>query len=162
MIIRRWIIILGLAALVALALALPPVSICRDRAFIDRHTGSRTGHREWRFGIRSGDWYQASALEAFMRAKHPDDLRQDWVSYAGTERNIFGGATLFGHGRPGPIIHLSLEQIAAYCGKASEAEQRRLYDVLSAGEPEAVEVLVRRIAEQSLGQSRTPTEGFAP
>lgn len=97
-----------------------------------------------------------------MRAKHPDELRQAWVSYAGTGRNIFGGATLYGHGRPGPIIHLSPELIAAYCGKASEAEQRRLYDVLSRGSPEAVEMLVQRIVEQSLEQSRTPAEGFAP
>ncbi len=35
-----------------------------------------------------------------MRSNHPAEFRQDWVSYAGTGRNIFGGATLYGHGRP--------------------------------------------------------------
>jgi len=94
-----------------MALLLPAVQVCRDWAFIDRNTGSRKGYRDWSLGWRSGSWYRESAIEAFMRSRHRAEFQQDWVSYAGTGRTIFGGAILAGHGRPGPIVLLKTEAI---------------------------------------------------
>ncbi len=79
--------------------------------------------------------------------KHPAEFRQDWVSYMGTGRNVFGIATLHGHGRPGPIISLSPELIADYCGSASETDKRRLYDVFASGEKDKIRELIEQIIE---------------
>lgn len=119
---------IGVVSVLALALVLvlATVQVCRDWALIDRTTGSRQGYRDWFFGWRSGSWYQESALETFMRSKHPADLRPDWVSYQGTGRNVFGGAMLHGHGRPGPILFLKPDVLAEYCRRASDTEKRRV------------------------------------
>lgn len=152
---RRIFIVVGLVVMVAMVLVLPAVQVCRDWAFIDRNTGSRKGHRDWFFGGRSGSWYRESAIEAFMRAKHRAELRQDWVSYAGTGRNVFGGAMLTGHGRPGPIVLLKPEAIDAYCGAVSDTEKRRLYEVFASGEERRIRELVDRILEGAIARRRT-------
>jgi hypothetical protein len=141
---------------VALALVLPSIQVCRDWAFIDRNTGSRKGYRHWSFGWHTGNWYEESAIETFMRAKHPAEFRQDWVSYAGTGRNIFGGATLHGHGQPGPIVSLNPEVIADYCRDASETEKRRLYDVFTSGDQKKIQDLVDHIYEAAKRKAKTP------
>lgn len=82
-----------------------------------------------------------------MRAKHPGEFRQDWVSYAGTGRNIFGAAMLSGHGRPGPIVLLKLDAIAVYCRTASDTEKRQLYDVLVGGDEAKIRELVGMVIE---------------
>ena len=146
---RRTSIAVGVIGVLALGLVLPAIQVCRDWAFIDRNTGSRKGYREWSLGWRSGLWYQESPIEAFMRFSHPDDLRQDWVSYAGTGRNIFGGANLHGHGRPGPIGMLKPDFLKDYCRVASETEKRRLYDVFSSGDEESIRDLINQIMEAS-------------
>lgn len=150
-------LIIGLIAVVALALALPAVSVCRDWAFIDRNTGSRKGYREWFLGWRTGSWSQESVIEAYMRASHPGEFRQDWVSYAGTGRNVFGGATSYGHGRPGPIAKLRPEAIANHCRTASAAEMRRLYDGLASGDESRIRGLVDDISKAELAsEGRVP------
>ena len=121
-----------------MALVLAPLQVCRDWAFIDQNTGARKGYRQWIFGRRTSAWYRATALETFMRAKYPREFRQAWVSYAGTGRNAFGSAVLYGHGRPGPIMLLMPEMIDDYCGQASESENKQLYDVLASGERDKV------------------------
>jgi hypothetical protein len=144
---RRTYIVVGLLVVVALALVLPAVQVCRDWAFVDRNTGSRKGYRDWFSGWRTSSWYQESAIEAFMRSSYPSDFRQDWVSYAGTGRNIFGGTTLHGHGRPGPILLLKPEVIADYCRSASETEKRRIYTVCASGDEEKIRELAEHIRE---------------
>jgi hypothetical protein len=151
-------IVCGLVGVVALAVVLPAVQVCRDWAFVDLNTGSRNGYREWPFGWRSGSWYQESVIEAFMRSNYPAEFQQDWVSYAGTGRNVFGGATLHGHGRPGPIIRLIPEVFDPYWGHASEAEKRRLYDVFSGGDEEQIQNLVDDIYEAAMPERHQKTE----
>lgn len=148
-------VVVGLIVVVVLALVLPAVQVCRDWAFVDRNTGSRKGYREWSLGWRSGSWYRESAVEAFMRSKHPAEFRQDWVSYAGTGRNIFGGATLTGHGRPGRIVLLRTETIDDYCRGVSETEKRRLYDVFASGDETKIRELVDQISEASMTTGKT-------
>jgi hypothetical protein len=147
---RRNYIFASLIVITATALVLPAVQVCRDWAFIDLNTGSRKGYREWAPGWLSGSWYQESAIEAFMRSEHPSELRQEWVSYVGTGRNIFGGATVKGHGRPGPVLSLTPETIDEYCKAVSKPEKRRVYDVLSSGEPSKIRELVQHMSEASI------------
>lgn len=154
-------VVVGPVVVVVLALVLPAVQVCRDWAFIDRNTGSRKGYRDWSIGWRTGSWYQESALEVFMRSNHPAEFRQDWVSYAGTGRNILGGATLHGHGRPGQIVLLRPEAIDDYCRAASEAEKRRLYDVFASGDDAKVRELVDQISEASMTSGKTEPDGAA-
>jgi hypothetical protein len=154
---RRNYIFVGLIAVIALALVLPAVQAYRDWAFIDRNTGSRKGHREWPWGWRSGSWYRESPIEAFMRSQCPTEFRQDWVSYAGTGRNLFGGAMLQGHGRPGPIVLLKPDMIDDYCRCTSEAEKRRLYDTFASGDEPRILACVDGISKAVLAPER-----FAP
>jgi hypothetical protein len=145
--------------IVAMALVLPAVQVCRDWAFIDRNTGSRKGYRDWFLGWRSGSWYRESAIEAFMRSSHPGEFQQDWVSYAGTGRNIFGGATLSGHGRPGPIVLLNTEAIDDYFRRVSDTERRRLYDVFASGDEPKIRALIDQIREASMTTGMTEPDG---
>lgn len=157
---RRIIIILGL---VALALLLPILQVCRDWAFIDQNTGARQGYREWVWGSRTGLWYRTSALETFMRASYPGEFRQQWVSCAGTGRNVFGFATMYGHGSPGPVIALLPEVIDDYCNLASDDEKRRLYDVFSSGQRARVQALVEQITDALIdAPPRKPAQSEPP
>ena len=152
---RLTFIAVGLIAGFALVVVLPAVQVCRDWAFIDRNTGSRKGHRDWSLGWRTGSWYRTSALEVFMRSNHPAELQQQWVSYAGTGRNIFGAAMLHGHGRPGPIFLLRPEAIDGYCQAISQDAKRRLYDVLGSGEEAEIREVVEQINQTSVPSGKT-------
>jgi hypothetical protein len=151
--------VVGLIVVVVLALVFAAVQVCRDWAFVDRNTGSRQGYREWSLGWRSGSWYQESVLEVFMRSNYPAEYQQDWVSYAGTGRNIFGGATLYGHGRPGPIVLLRPEAINDYCRAASQIEKRRLYDTFASGDQAKIRELVDQISEANMTSGKTEPDG---
>ena len=92
-----------------------------------------------------------------MHSKHPDAFQQQWVSYAGTGRNVFGTATLHGHERPGRILLLKPEVIDDYCGQASDAEKRHLYDVFSSGESDKIQTLVDHIVETLMSPRQQKT-----
>jgi len=97
-----------------------------------------------------------------MRAKYPGEFRQQWISYAGTGRNIFGQGMLYGHGRPGRIILLQPEAIGDYCVQASETEKRRLYDVFASGGADKVQELVDHIFETLMNEEPEKTEPDGP
>lgn len=149
---RPILIVAGVIILVTLALLLPAVPVCRDWAFVDRATGSRRGYREWFFGWRTGEWHRQTALEDFLRRDRPAGLQQDWVSYAGTGRNVFGGSLVHGHGRPGPILGLDPELIDEYCRTASEVEKRRLLEVFASGDAGRIQELVQRIGDARVAE----------
>jgi hypothetical protein len=155
---RRSVIVFGVVVFATLAMVLPALQVCRDWAYIDQNSGSRKGYRDWSLGWRSGSWHRASAVEAFMRSNHPAEFHQDWVSYAGTGRNLFGGAILRGHGRPGPILSLKPELIDDYCRSASETEKRRLYDVFKSRDREKIQEVVDEIYKGSMLQTDHKTE----
>lgn len=149
---RPILIVAGVIILVTLALLLPAVPVCRDWAFVDRATGSRRGYREWFFGWRTGEWHRQTALEDFLRRDRPAGLQQDWVSYAGTGRNVFGGSLVHGHGRPGPILGLDPELIDEYCRTASAVEKRRLLEVFASGDAGRILELVQRIGDARVAE----------
>jgi len=96
-----------------------------------------------------------------MRSEYPAEFQQDWVSYAGTGRNIFGSAILTGHGRPGPIILLKPEAIDGYCQTASRAKKHGLYDVFASGDEAKIRELVDQISEVSMTSRKTEPGGAA-
>ena len=151
-----------MVALPVLAFALLSFRICTDRAFVDETTGSRRGYREWLFGTHSGEWYKESALETFIRTNQPTMLGQRWTSFAGTGRNVFGGSVSFGHGRPGAVLLLRPEDINEFCSRASEAEKRRLYDTLSAGNQPRIAELANQVLESLLADKKPKNEPDVP
>jgi hypothetical protein len=96
-----------------------------------------------------------------MHSHYLAEFQQDWVSYAGTGRNIFGGAILAGHGRPGPIVLLKPEAIDGFCQTASQSEKRRLYDVFAGGDEAKIRELVDQISEPSMTSRKTEPDGAA-
>ena len=149
---RRILIFSGLVITITLAILLPVVPVCRDWAFVDRATGSRQGYREWFFGWRTGEWHRQTALEDFVRRDRPAGLQQDWVSYAGTGRNVFGRSLVHGHGRPGPILGLSPDLIDDYCRTASEGEKRRLLEVFASGDAARIREEIQRIGDARVAE----------
>ena len=122
----------GVAAVVALS-----CKAYTDWSFVDAHTGSRKGYREWVVGPRSGSWYETSSLESFMRAHHPESLSSRWISYDGTGRTLIGMVRSRGHGRPGIIYSLTPSWIDLYCKMVSDADKLHLYRVLSSHDEDA-------------------------
>lgn len=126
-------------------LILIPSPIYRDCALIDLNTGSRKGHYEWPFGIKTHEWERETAIEKLMREKLPDEFQQRWVTYKGTGRNFYRGSVSFRHGEPGAILQLEPELIDRYCVQASETNVRRLYDVLVSEDSKATSDIVEKI-----------------
>lgn len=159
----RWAMVPAVAAVLAVialcCLAAYGLQAYRDWAFICTNTGSRKGHREWFFGSETDQWYRQSALERFMRSKHPDDLRHQWVSYAGTGKNIFSMALLYGHGRPGPITLIRPELLDEHIGSLTDAEKRSLYDLLVSGDPDEIKKKIEQIVDDAARREIQPVNG---
>jgi hypothetical protein len=150
MIKTRWLrsgllVLLGLAVLFMAAIAAFNFEVCRECGFICKNTGSQRGYREWCLGWKTGQWYKASALERFMEVKYPHELQHKWVSYEGTGKNIFGMTILWGHGRPGPIILLDHEILAAYIQESDDFQKKALYDLFSSGDEPAIEAKIEQM-----------------
>jgi hypothetical protein len=135
----------SLIAAGACLLFLMAFQVCRDWAFICTNTASRKGHREWFFGAETGRWYEQSELERFIVANHPGELQHNWVSYAGTGKNIFGRAILCGHGRPGPLIHVPAGLLDAHVVRLDDKGKKALHDLLLTGDQERIGEAIGRI-----------------
>ncbi len=128
------------------------VQVCRDWAFICENTGSQKGYRQWCLGLRSASWYRESRLELFMRKEHPAELANRWTSYAGTGKNVLGRPILFGHGDPGPILHVPAEFLDRYVDGLDSQAKLDLYQVLAAGPPEKVESEMAKIWDRAIAE----------
>ena len=111
------------------------VQAYRDWRFVCENTGSSKGHKELLFGIRTGDWYEKSALEGFMLEKHPDELKHRWTSYAGIGKNIFGRPLLNGHGNPGAILVIT-PFLEDWVQSSKPEDILALYELLASGSAE--------------------------
>ncbi len=136
-------------------IAVLPLRVCRDWAFVCENTGSHMGYRQWRTGHRSGRWYRESRLEQFMREQHPSELKNQWVSYMGTGKNILGQASLFGHGRPrlGRMV-MTPALFDDYVDSLDDAARLDLYHLLASGDPKAIEGVNEKVFDMALAHHR--------
>ena len=137
-------VLIGVTLFVALLVACN-CPVYRDCGFICTNTASQRGYREWCIGVRTGEWYKASALEQFMQDQYASKLDHKWTSYEGTDRNIFGAAIQCGHGRPGPIITLDHRLLALYLDKIDGRQKKALYDLFAGGDEAAINAKVQEI-----------------
>lgn len=117
-------------------------TVKREWAYICVNTGSRKGHTEWMTGYRTKEWLWESSLESFVKREHPDILQHNWISYAGTGKNIFGGKTLHGHGRPGPIALMPKDVFNEWINQLSDSEKVQVYEALSSEDRERIANLI--------------------
>jgi hypothetical protein len=130
---RRRRIIIGLLLMpvaFAVAWAVCGLQVCRDWAFVCENTVSHKGYRQWPLGIKTGQWYKKSPLETFLKTKAPDTIVHRWTSYAGTGKNMYGRATLFGHASPGAVLQLTPEVLGSYVERHPPEDVRDLYTLL--------------------------------
>ena len=135
------------AMILVVLLAVLPLQVCRDWAFVCENTGSQKGYRQWFTGHRTGRWYQESHLERFMEQAHPGVLQHQWVSYSGTGKNILGQAILFGHGRPKHISMLDGAALDRYVDRLDDAGKLSLYHTLASGQHSEIEVHMEKALE---------------
>jgi hypothetical protein len=124
----------------------------RDWAFICEHTGSHKGYRRWFFGMDTRVWYKESKLEAFLRGRLGREPDRKWTSYAGTGRNIIGTVLLRGHGTPGWILYIRLEQLDAYVAHLDDDQKMALYETFRSGDKERIKEKVKDIQDFTLMQ----------
>jgi hypothetical protein len=149
----KWYVALAVALVASIAfIGGLSVQVCRDWAFICENTGSHKGYREWPFGLRSGHWYHESRLEQFMRKEHASELANRWTSYSGTGKNIVGQPVLFGHGRPGPLLHVPAEFFDRYVDGLDSQAKLGLYHVLASGTPEVVERETVKVWDRAIAE----------
>ena len=129
--------------------AVSGMAIYTKRAYMCENTGSTKGHKDWYFGLRSGDWYESSPLEDFIRQKYPNELKHRWTSYAGTGINLYGQSISFGHGRPGGIRQISF-WLKYWCPLKSDAEKKALYDLLVSDDQPAIRAKTLSIMDEVL------------
>jgi hypothetical protein len=134
------------AALILLLLA-ATISVSSHSEFIDQCTGSRKAHRTllnfWHFDHR----YESSALEDFVKLNHPTELQHRWISHTRNGKNLLGREFTLGHGRPGPILNLSLTALKNHCQNITDQEKHQLYTTLLSGDETKCRELVDKILQ---------------
>jgi hypothetical protein len=134
-------------------LAVLPLQVCLDCAFVCENTGSQKGYRQWFGGHRTGQWYNESRLEQFMQQKHASALAYQWVSYSGTGRNILGQAILFGHGFPKHTLMLHGTALDRYVDSLDDAGKLSFYHTLASGQQGEIEVHMKNMQENWLASA---------
>ena len=140
--------LLLLTIAIAIVIAVLPLQICRDWAFICENTGSHKGYREWSLGFKTGHRYRASPLEEFIQTNEPTGISHRWTSYAGTGRNIFGRPGLRGHGQPGAIIHLKHDILKQWIEKNDAIKVHQLYDVFVSNNQTEIDGKIKNLFEE--------------
>ncbi len=88
-----------------------------------------------------------------MEQEHRTLLKHQWVSDAGTGRNILGQAILFGHGRPKHTSMLHRAAFDRYVDGLDEAGKLSLYHTLASGQQSDVEVHMKNMQENWLASA---------
>ncbi len=149
--------IVCLAVVVILFLLLLAEPVCHDRADICAHTGSRREYRQWFWGRKTSEVYTESKLEAFMKEQYADVVRNKWVSYRGTGRNVLGCSISSGHGEPGPMVLLVRSGMLDHYVEGLDGLGRKaLYDLFASGDGEAVEARAQEIRAWSADRTQKP------
>ena len=149
----KYMIIGIITYIILLFISLSVEAYC-DYGFICENTGSTKGYREWIFGVKTGHWYEKSALEAFIQNNYPDTLENRWTCYEGTGKNIFGRMMSDGHGVPGPIMQVPHDLLSDWIKTSKPEEVYEFYTLLASDMDEVIKAqkvdeFVKNIIEDS-------------
>jgi hypothetical protein len=144
MVTRRTIITSGVLAILVLW-AIWGIPIYSSTLYFDESTGSEKTIRQLWTGRIVSTSYRESALEAFMRANHPEELKQRWCFLGKSEFNIFGDGLSAASGLTPASYTFSSGFFDDYCRRNSDEENLMLYRKISAGDEEEIEALVGEI-----------------
>ena len=111
------------------------------------YTGSTRSWTRLPFGIRVKSVYEASLLEDFITENHSGELKHHWVSYQGTERNIYGFPLVRGHGRPNALFMRSEIFLKDFIAEAEPSAVKSFYDFLRTQSNPRVEARVEELME---------------
>jgi len=142
---RRTILVLLLPTFGIAAIFIPATT---QRGEHCDYTGSTRGWTELPWGQRIDEHHHPSALETFLIQHHPDQLEHNWVSYQGTQRNIYGTPLLFSHGRPNRLLG-SGPILSTYVAGAPETEIMAFYHLLRSGNKAAIAARLQELVTQS-------------
>lgn len=143
---RKWVIRFIVIAILGAALWASTMLIAyTDRGYICENTGSRKGHREWFFGLRTNEWYHESELEIFMETNHPESLQYRWTSYRGTGHSLIPVLKSYGHGRPGLIVFPTSGMLDDYVQSLSDAQRLELYHILCSADDQRIREVIDNI-----------------
>ncbi|MHC5083826.1 MAG: hypothetical protein ACYTET_07820 [Planctomycetota bacterium] len=134
---RRYIIAIGVVVFVIALYVFSSIPFRTDRGFVCENTGSTQGYTEWIVGIKTGHWYEKSALEDFILANYQDNLQHRWTSYLGDRKNLLGTVVARGHGMPGPIFEM-ITFLEDWVHENEPEEILALYELLSSDMDEDV------------------------
>jgi hypothetical protein len=116
----------------------------REWAFVNEATGSRKGFTEWALGFVTSEWYEPTELEAFAKEKEIA-FEENWVSYRGDGKNIFGMTVLRGHGRPSRILNIEPEHLDRYTKDVNEQDKKKLIAIFKEGDATDIDSEVMKI-----------------
>ena len=108
-----------------------------DYAFISTNTGSRHEDSQWLLFLRTGDRYTESPIEAYLQ-KSGRTWQHNWVSYAGTGKNIFGKSVSWGHGRPGAVLDF-MPYTFAHVESLPDAKKEEIWRELESGDQDNIQ-----------------------
>ncbi len=138
------------AAAIAFALFMSAtrVTVRTDYGYVSTTTGSRRTYTEWVIPTphRTNEVYIKSPIEAFL-VKQGNAYTDNWVSYQGTGRSIFGAVTYRGHGSPGSVLEIRPEFFPTIEAMTDE-DKMRIFNCLSRGDEKEIEKLVLEIFEK--------------
>jgi hypothetical protein len=122
---KRIIVVICILAFVALLIFSLRMVAYREWAFVNEATGSRKGFTGWPLGLVTSEWHEPTELEAFAKEKEME-FEENWVSYCGDGKNIFGITILRCHGMPSNIARIKPEDLDRYTKEMNEEEKKRL------------------------------------
>lgn len=111
------------------------------------YTGSTRSWTRLPFGIRVNSVYEASPLEDFITENHSGDLEHHWVSYQGTERNLYGSTIARGHGTPNALFTRSEMFLKNFLAEAEPSAVKKFYDFLRTQSTSRVEARVQELMD---------------
>jgi hypothetical protein len=89
-------------------------------------------------------------LEVFTETEAPNAMIYRWTSCAGTGKNLYGRATLYGHATLGGVLQLKHEVLGYYVERHPPGEVRDLYDLFVGDDQEKIERRMKDIWDEFL------------
>ena len=135
-------LVISIITVLVLAYLSTSVVLYTDYAYICQTTGSRKGHTTWlMFDVEANDWHKPTALETYLKEHHPKLLNYDWVSYAGTGKNIIGKSLSFAHGRPSDILQFPPDYMEWIVKNQNDEKILQMLETFKSKDPNKIQIL---------------------